>query len=200
MNCELKLIGITGPIGSGKSALREIFTEFGIEVIDCDVLAREIVLPGSPALLELAAEFGEDIINPDGTLNRAELAGKAFSSGGKAARLNEITHFRVLRLLKERLAKLPPDSAVAVEVQLLFEAGWEHMFDCIIAVTADRDVRAKRIARRDNISAGEAERRISAQKDSIFYIERAHYNIENNGTADEFKEKARAVIRGIFHG
>ena len=197
----MKLIGVTGPIGSGKSSLRPVFEEFSIPVIDSDNLSREIFMPeiydkSSLVMDALAAEFGDNIVNTDRTLNRKALAAAAFATPEKAARLGEITHPHILELMRLRVSK-SDSNIVAVEAPLLFEAGLDKECAVVIAVVAPKEDRIRRVTARDGMTEEEALRRVKIQQDDEFYTSRAGYVIKNNGNLSEFLDRARDVIRGI---
>lgn len=192
-------IGLTGPTGSGKSTLRPVFESMGCRVLDCDVYARRVVMPGSPALGELAAEFGEDIIRPDGQLDRGLLAQRAFCSGEKTKKLNAITHPYIISMLKEDIIKARAGGLHAViDAPLLFEAGLDTICDATIAVTAPREVRIRRVTERDGISREKALMRISAQRPEEKYIELAQYHISSDCSPEELARRAESVIREII--
>ena len=195
----IKLIGVTGPIGSGKSSLRGVFEELSVPVIDSDELARRAVRPGSPALIELAGEFGNNIMCPDGSLNRKALAEAAFSSNERAARLNAITHPHILKLMHERLSVFVSPYAV-IEAPLLFEAELDKECYAVIAVIAPKEDRLRRVQARDGMTAEEAIRRVEIQPGDEFYTSRADYVIENSGDMGQFSGKAREMIRNIIKG
>lgn len=192
------IIGVTGPTGAGKSSLREVFRQRGIAVIDSDLLAREVVEPGTPALAELAGAFGDGILLPDGSLDRKALAAAAFSSPERSARLGAITHPRITELLLRRVDALPEGSAAAVEAPLLFESGFDKECDAVIAVIAPPDVRLERVMRRDGISRDEALGRMRAQQSEEYYAARTPYVIENSGDVGELLSRAGEVIDRIM--
>ncbi len=174
----------------------------GIPVVDADVLAREVTVPGHPCLAELALAFSPDVLNADGTLNRAALAAAAFSSAESTARLNGITHPHIFRLAEERFSALwkAGVTVAAVDAPLLFESGMDRMCDCTVAVIAPREVRLARICARDGISAVQAELRMQAQPNEAYYTERADEVLHNNGDLDAFRKTVRAWIARLQEG
>jgi len=197
---KVTIVGVTGPTGSGKSTLRAIADEFACVWIDCDIIAREILLPGKPALYELAEQFGKDIINSDGSLNRALLAQRAFATEEGRTMLNSITHPRVLERLRELCSEFAQDGIrrVVIDAPLLFEGGVDAMCDLVVAVIADRNDRLERIIRRDGITEEQAMLRMNAQPADDFYSSRAEYTIFNNGDREDFVARARSVFDEIF--
>lgn len=169
------IIGLTGQTGAGKSTLGKILAEQGIPIIDGDVAAREITVPGSPVLKELAVVFGQDIIDVDGSLNRRLLASRAFDSKGKTLQLNAITHPAITMNIEKKIKQVQKSGAQAVliDAAVLLESGLAKWCDIIAVVTAPIDVRLERIMRRDALSKAEALKRIKAQPADKYYFEKA---------------------------
>lgn len=195
----LLTVGVTGPTGAGKSSLCGLTGELGFVWIDTDITAREIVEPGMPALKELAERFGRDIIRPDGTLDRALLASRAFPTEEGRAALNAITHPRVAGRLRELTAEIFAQGRhVIIDAPLLFESGIDAMCDETVAVLAPAEMRMERIMLRDGLTAEQAQTRINAQKPDGFYSGRAGHTIENSAGLDKFLFSASAVFADIL--
>lgn len=176
-----RLIGLTGQTGAGKSTVADILRKRGYYIIDGDVVARTVVEKGSPVLKNLSGQFGEDIIQPDGSLDRALLARRAFADRESTRRLNEITHPAIIERaleMAENAFKNGYEYAV-FDAAGLFESGIDKKCDCVIYVTAPEAVRLARIMERDNIGREDAQRRIAAQFDDEYYFSRSDYVIEN---------------------
>ena len=171
------ILGLTGPTGAGKSTAAEGMRASGCAVIDADELARKVVKPGSPALSELAAAFGPGILDGAGTLNRALLAQRAFSSPGETQRLNAITHPYIIRLTEEEIRRLTEEgvSLIVLDAPLLYESGMDRLCDAVAAVIAPKEIRLARIMQRDGISRENALLRMKAQNEDEFYSARARY-------------------------
>ena len=174
--------GLTGKTGAGKSTVASYLKEKGCFVIDGDLVAREIVMPSSPALKELAEAFGKDIILEDGSLDRKALAQKAFSSADGTALLNRITHPHIKARFEELLAKASKEGfAVAViDAAALLESDCKDLCEKIIVVHADEQIRLERILSRDRITYEQAMTRINGQKDDNYYLRQADIIIFNN--------------------
>jgi len=194
------IIGVTGPTGAGKSAIREVFEEYGFRFADCDVLARKAVEPGMPALSLLADTFGADIIRDDGSLDRALLAARAFPTHEGRERLNGIVHPAVIALVNEIISECSENgiAGVAVDAPLLFESGLERICDAVIAVIAPDELRMSRIMARDGMTAEAARLRMDAQHECEYYSVRADYTIVNDGTFEHLHLQAHAVIDDIL--
>lgn len=176
----MTVIGLTGPTGAGKGEVGRVLASRGAMVIDTDRLAREVVAKGEPTLDALVKAFGRDILLPDGTLDRAALAAKAFADREAHARLNAITHPAIIARSRDLLIACKAPVAV-IDAPLLFEAGMDALCDITLAVLACADVRKARIMARDGIDDARAAARMRAQPDDAFYRERADYTLYNDG-------------------
>ena len=130
-------IGLTGGIGAGKSTVSATFNECGGIIVDGDVIAREVVEPGTEGLKQLVEAFDEDILLPDGALNRPALAAKAFVDDDQRAKLNAIVHPLVGQRRLEIIESVPDDAVVVEDIPLLVETGMAPMFPLVVVVTAD---------------------------------------------------------------
>ena len=158
-----EFVFLVGPSGAGKSTVARILESLGCAVIDCDALAREIVLPGSPVLAQLAARFGEDILCKGETLNRALLAERAFADEKSRQDLNSITHPAITSLALQR-AKALQGSPVVFDAAALLESELAALCGHILILTAPEELRLRRILARDGITEAAARRRIEAQR------------------------------------
>ena len=188
------LVALTGNIASGKSEVARIFADLGATVIDADDLAREAVVPGSPALEAIVSRWGKRVLNNDGSLNRAALRSIIFSSDVERLALNAIVHPEVKRLRDGLVdeARTRGDAVVVSAIPLLFEVGLEQEFDRVILVDAPDDVRLSRLVQRRGFSAAEAQRMMNAQMPASAKRSRAHFVIENE---KDLKALRRAVER-----
>lgn len=192
------ILGLTGKTGAGKSTVAAYLEKKGCFVIDGDKAAREIVLPSSPALRELAQAFGEDIILADGSLDRKELARRAFTSRDKTELLNSITHPHIKRRFEELIAegeKRGFDVAV-IDAAALLESDCRQLCEKIIVVHADEKLRLQRILARDKITTEQAVTRINGQREDNYYFTKADiiiYNNENTSLETEL-DKLKELI------
>ena len=155
------LIGLTGGIGSGKSTVAKRLVELGATEIDADLLAREVVAPGTEGLEAVAGRFGEDLVNADGNLDRALLAQRAFSSEENRKALEAILHPLIQRLSRERISQAA--GLVVYTIPLLVETDSTLPFDKIVTVSAPEDVRVERLVQSRGMTETEARARIAAQ-------------------------------------
>lgn len=192
----MKILGITGGSGTGKTTVSKLFAEKGFYIIDADIVAREIVEPGKPALSEIEAFFGKSVIKEDKTLDRKALAGIVFTDSEKLKRLNEITHKYITESIEEKLEKYSGEWAV-IDAAVLLESGLGEKCDKILSVVADFDVRKKRIIARDSLSEKQATDRLNSQKGKEFYIENSDFVIENNADEYALKKAVDEIIKRL---
>ena len=176
---KYKLFGLTGQSGAGKSTVAQTFLDLGAVVIGADEIVAQLYSENSPCVKTIAACFGEEVLKSDGTPDRKKLAELAFSSAENTALLGKIVHPFVTAELFERLRG--KEGIVIYDAPQLFESGADIICDKIIAVTADENIRIKRIIQRDGLTEAEAQSRVKAQLDEEFFKSRADYVIENNG-------------------
>lgn len=193
------VVGLTGPIGSGKSAVAQIFLNNDYKLIDADKVAREVVEKGSPVLEKLALEFGCDVINRDGTLNRRLLADRAFSTKEGTDRLNSITHPAIVDLVKKKIAQYEENGVerIIYDAPLLFESNTNKLCDCIVSVIAPKEVRIQRVIERDSVTEADVRKRISAQHDESYYTEKSNYVIYNNSTLKELRRRTQSIVTAL---
>ncbi|BBZ52825.1 dephospho-CoA kinase [Mycobacterium heidelbergense] len=189
-------IGLTGGIGAGKSAVSATFEQCGAVIVDGDVIAREVVLPGAEGLASLVDAFGDDILLPDGSLNRPALAAKAFADDEARQRLNGIVHPLVGRRRAEIIASVPDDAVVVEDIPLLVESGMAPLFPLVVVVHADVEVRVRRLVEQRGMSEEDARARIAAQAGDEQRRAVADVWLDNSGSAGELAQRARDVWHG----
>jgi len=190
-------VGLTGGIGSGKSAVAALFAQRGATVIDADVLAREAVAPGSDGLREIAALWPQ-AIGPDGALDRPALAAIVFADEAARARLNAITHPRV-RARAAEIERDAPDGLVVHVIPLLFEGDAWRTVDETVVVIAPDETRIARVVARDATEREAVERRMAAQIDPALARARAGYVIENDGDRAALRERSARVYDALLN-
>lgn len=177
----MKIFGLTGKTGAGKSTVALKLKALGGYVIDGDLIARNITQKGKPALTELAKVFGCDIIEEDGTLNRKLLASRAFKDKESTAKLNEITHPLIKEEFEDelRLAEKDGYPFALIDAAALLESSCKDLCEKIIVVTAPENIRLQRILERDSITKEQALTRMNAQFPDEYYFEKADIIIRN---------------------
>jgi dephospho-CoA kinase len=193
MGCVLR-VGLSGGIGSGKSTVARRLVEHGAVLIDSDVLAREVVRPGSPGLAELVERFGDDILDADGALDRPALAGKVFNDDKARADLNAITHPKIRDLTAERMAQAPADAIVVHDVPLLVEVGYAPNYHLVVIVDAPEPDRVRRLIDR-GLTEQDARARIAAQATDEQRREVADVWLDNSGSVDDVIAQVDALWR-----
>ncbi|BBZ13915.1 dephospho-CoA kinase [Mycobacterium branderi] len=186
-------IGLTGGIGAGKSSVTATFAECGGIVVDADVIAREVVEPGTEGLAALVDAFGDDILLPDGALDRPALAAKAFGDEERRKTLNGIVHPLVGKRRAEIIASVPDDAVIVEDIPLLVESQMAPLFPLVVVVHADAEVRVRRLVEQRGMAEDDARARIAAQADDQARRAVADVWLDNSGTPEELVERAREV-------
>lgn len=202
------LVGLTGGIASGKSTVSARLVERGAELVDADDVARDVVLPGTPAWHEIVEAFGEEVLDEDGFVDRPLLARQVFHDPSKRATLNHITHPRIAKEIADRLEVLAPlDGVVIVDVPLLVELGVDRddgagrpalRYDAILVVAARRDTQLQRLTELRGMSSDEAVARVDAQAPLEEKLAVADHVIWNEGSLDELHTETERVADALF--
>lgn len=187
MGRRVRRIALTGGIATGKSHIRAQLASYGVPTVDADVLAREVVAPGTPGLDAVVRRFGESVLNVSGALDRRKLAAIVFSDEGSRRDLEAIIHPAVQQATDEWFATLDPTAhplAVA-DIPLLYEVGREGAFDAVIVVACKPETQVRRVMARDAVTEAEARQRLAAQLPIEDKVQRADYVVRTDGTTDE---------------
>lgn len=182
----MRLIGLTGGIATGKSTVARLLAARGAVIVDADLLAREVVEPGSPALAEIAAGFGDSVLTAEGALDRAALGAVVFADPAERRRLEAITHPRIAALMGERIAAGLASTAplVVADIPLLFEGDRVALVEGVLLVDAPEEVQLRRLMLRDGIDEAAARARVTAQMPLAEKRRRATWVIDNGGTEE----------------
>lgn len=186
----MKVIGVTGGIGSGKSTIAKILYDLGASIIDADKIAREITTKGQPIMEEIVGYFGPGVLDEEGELARKKLSEIVFTDSKKIEVLNSITHKYIADKIKEELNKLEEAKAeiVVLDAPLPVKHGFLDVVDEVWVVIVNKDIRIKRIMERNNITDEEALARIKMQKDDEEYLKLADEIINNDGSVEELEK------------
>jgi dephospho-CoA kinase len=193
------LFGLTGGLASGKSTVAKRFRARGLPVIDADQLARDVVLPGTPALGEIARRFGADVVRGDGTLDRKALAQRAFADAESREALEAITHPRIAQAAREHARQHQDrgEPLACYEAALLIERGLADNYRPLVVVSADPGLQLARACARDGLSETDARARLDAQWPLTRKVELADHVIVNDGDVGELWQRADSVLASI---
>jgi dephospho-CoA kinase len=203
-NLAMKIIGLCGGSGSGKSMIGPLIESYGVACIDTDEVYRTLTKSDSACLRALRAEFGNEIITPDGALDRKKLASIVFEGEDKdekRKRLNEISHKFILDETRSliKMFEKREMSAVLVDAPLLFESGFDKECDSIIFVYCDKETRIRRIMNRDGISKEHAEKRIAAQMPDEELFKRCDFVIVNDLCVNYVRSQVREAVEQLLN-
>lgn len=188
-------IGLTGGIATGKSTVSALLVSKGALLVDADVIAREVMLPGHPVLAAVADHFGQAVMLEDGNVDRKRLGEIVFRDPSQRQALNEITHPAIRREIRQQMESLQrehPDRLVVVDIPLLFESGLEGLFERVMVVYAPREIQIERLMIRNRLTEDEALARIGSQMDIEEKKQKADIVIDNSGDAEETKRQLDA--------
>jgi dephospho-CoA kinase len=186
-------IGLTGGIGSGKSSAARRFGELGALVIDADLVAREVVEPGTDGLRAVAAEFGDRVLDGEGRLDRPALAAVVFADEGARARLNGVLHPRIRARVAERIAAAPAGTVVVQDIPLLTETGQAGSFDLVVVVEAPPALRVERLTRDRGMPAEQARARMASQATDEQRRAIADVVLVNDGSVEDLRAQVDRV-------
>jgi dephospho-CoA kinase len=191
----MKLFGLTGGIGMGKSAAAQILAQRGVSLMDTDVLARSVVEPGQPALKEIQSAFGDLVVSPDGHLQRAALARIVFSDPAARQKLEGITHPRIRELWREQVKgwRAEQFETGCVVIPLLFETGAENEFDATICVACSAATQHKRLLER-GWNAEQIAQRIAAQWPIEKKIAKSTFVVWNEGSLEILAAQIDSIL------
>jgi len=201
MTRRFLLVGLTGGIATGKSTVAEVFRRLGGVIIDADVLAREVVVPGEPAYDDIVAAFGRGILRPDGLLDRQKLGAIVFAAPDAKKRLEAITHPRIRERFARTLAELEArDFAglVIFDAPVMIESGNYTAMDRLVVVVTDAATQAQRLTARDALGAAAAEQRMRSQMPVAEKAKLADYVVDNSGDRETTIAEARRVYAALL--
>ena len=191
------IVGLTGGIGSGKTTVSNLFKDLGIDVIDTDVIAHDLVNNDKSIVNEIISLFGDDILNDDNSINRKKLAAIVFSKKKYKQQLEAVLHPKIRQRVKDQiqnynLSSTPPKYVIVV-IPLLFETGFNDLIDRVLVVLSDEAVRVQRIKQRDHRSLDEIRSIIDAQVSDERRISDADDIIENNSDLAELQPQIKKL-------
>ncbi|MXX72516.1 MAG: dephospho-CoA kinase [Gemmatimonadetes bacterium] len=196
------VVGLTGNMAAGKSAVADLWRRAGVPVVSADELAREAVKPGSPGLARVAALLGPEALDAEGAMDRAAVRRIVFGDDGLRRGLEAIIHPEVRRLRDEWTAvqRAARQGVVVWEIPLLFEAGIARDVDVVVLVDAPPELRRRRAMETRGLSAEEVDAMMAAQMSADLKRQRADFVIENGGPREQLAERAAEVVARIRSG
>ena len=190
----MKIIGVTGSSGAGKTKVCEyLANQYKCEIIDADKVAKQLSKKGSIYVNKIIDHFGEDIVYKNGALNRKKLANIIYRDNEKREKLNQCTFEYIVQEIKEKISHVTDKQMIVIDAPLLYESGLDSICDTVIAVLGNKQEQIERICVRDGISEEEAESRIAIQNDNDFFKENADIIIDNTGTIEQLKEQIQKL-------
>ena len=196
---SMRVFGLTGGIGSGKSTVARLFREEKIPVVDADRISREITSPGKPAYIDIVGRFGEEILLPDGRIDRKMLGAIIFADPAKRADLEAITHPRIALGIREAVSALASEGhpVAIVEAALIHEKEPQGMFDAVIGVRCGTELQVLRLMHRDGISREQALQIVSSQMDPEEKARASDYVIDNSGDIAGTRAQVRSLAETL---
>lgn len=192
-------IAVTGGAGSGKTSVCNRLKELGVKVISADEMAREAVAPGSKALTKIIRFFGEKVVLSDGTLNRKILRRMITDDDDARFNLERFMHHEITELIQKNVVCAEKEGCqiVVIEVPLLFELDMKERFDRVVVVSADKELRVKRLMERDQTSRDAAENLINVQMPDEEKVDRADYVVWNESSMEKLVESVDVLFKNL---
>lgn len=186
------VVGLTGGIGSGKTTVANLFAAEGVALVDADIVAREVVAPGSKGLEAIVTHFGAEILTPEGELDRAKLRQRIFSHPEEREWLNQLLHPMIRQEMLAQVEKATSDYVIMV-VPLLFENGLDRLVNRTLVVDISPELQINRTIKRDNVDASQVNNIISSQCSRSEKLARADDIIDNQGEISTLKREVLAL-------
>jgi len=190
-------VGLTGGVASGKSTVAALLRELGAVVVDSDVLAREVVEPGTPGLAAVVEAFGPAVLTADGTLDRPALGAVVFGDDAARRRLEAILHPLIRARAGELEAAAPEGTVVVHDIPLLVETGQADRFDAVLVVDVPVETQVERMVRDRGMSGEDALARVAAQADREQRLAAATHVVDNTGTREDLRDRVTEVLEKL---
>jgi len=194
----MKIIGLTGSFGTGKTFVASIFKSLGAGVIDADKIAHDCIKKGTVAYKQVVRRFGRNILNANGSIDRTKLGKIVFNKKEDLKKLNRIVHPRVIKIIKERVGRADAKGAIVIDAPLLVEAGLVDMVDILVVVTCSKRKQIARCRNKFGIEKEEILKRIKNQASIEKKKKMADLIIRNSGTKSRTRQQARRAWRLVW--
>lgn len=192
------IVGLTGGIGSGKTTVANLFAELGIDLVDADIVARQVVAPNSAGLKAIVAHFGEDILTPTNELDRAKLRQRVFSQDSERQWLNQLLHPMIREEMLRQVAAANSAYVIMV-VPLLFENGLDRLVSRTLVVDISPELQVSRTVERDSVDAAQVDKIISSQWSRQDKLAKADDIIDNQGEMSALQRQVQALHQRYLH-
>ncbi len=191
----MKVIGLTGGIGSGKSTVSQFLAELGAVILNADEIGHEAFKPDTETWRQVVAAFGRQIVTPDGNIDRKKLGNMVFDNAESLSQLNQIMHPRMYDMVKAQLEEYRQQKTrtVVLEAPLLLEAGWTSLVDEVWVTTAPEATVLKRLKERSGMSQAESLARIRSQLSSAERVRQADVIINTDCDLDELRSRVKEL-------
>lgn len=198
-NKKILKVAVTGGAGSGKTSVCNRLKELGVKVISADEMAREAVAPGSEALTKIVRYFGDTVLLSDGTLNRKILRRMIIDDDEARLALERFLHYEIIKLIHRNVVSAEKEGCrmVVIEVPLLFELDMKERFDWVVVVSADKELRVKRLMERDQTSRDAAEDLINVQMPDEDKVGRADYVVRNEDSMETLVDSVDVLFKNL---
>ncbi|WP_295658070.1 dephospho-CoA kinase [uncultured Nocardioides sp.] len=190
-------VGLTGGVASGKSTVSAILRELGAVVVDADLLAREVVAPGTDGLAEVVSVFGPGVLGADGALDRPRLGAIVFADEARRRDLERIVHPRVRARGAELEAAAGPEAVVVHDIPLLVETGQAAAFDAVVVVDVPVELQVERMEGVRGLTADDARARVAAQASREERLAAATHVIDNTGSPEALRARVIEVFEAL---
>lgn len=191
----MKIIGITGSSGAGKTTVCGILKQkYGAHIIDADAIAKKLAKKGNMYLEDIVKHFGKDIVDEQGELKRKELADIIYKDNEKRNMLNELTFNHVVNEIKNNIHNVKDKEIIVIDAPLLFESNLDKACDIVVGVIAKEKDKIERICNRDKINKETAKKRLNIQKDDNYIKDKSDYIIYNEGSIEKLEQEIEKIM------
>jgi dephospho-CoA kinase len=193
----MRIVGLTGGFGSGKSFVASLFRKLGAKIVDADKLGHKTLKKGSAAYKRIVAAFGKNILKPDLSINRKALAGIVFANRKNIAKLNRIVHPGIIKEIVKRIHRAAKSEVLIVDAPLICEANITGLMNILIVVKASKRSQIERALNKFNMNEKDALKRIACQMPLKKKVRMADYTVDNNGTKEDTKKQVRKIWKEL---